>query len=140
MQRIRYRIDLGQILGFCLVRLELAFKFLGVLLETHSRRTPVKLILVLSLFLSVLPAHGSELTPYCEKKIIRETIKHKESSLFLSYEITDVTDDLLNTIVTVVGGFHDGEADFGYQETHEVRLKKGTCDIESVTFVGSEDF
>lgn len=69
------------------------------------------------------------LTPACEKKVIKEAIKNKESSLYLDFYVEAITEDLANTIVSVAGSFTDADADYQYLETHEIYLKAGTCQI-----------
>lgn len=71
----------------------------------------------------------TELSPACERKVIREAIKNKETNLFLDFEIESVRDDLANTIVTIQGSFSDAWEDYFYSETHEIYLRLGTCEI-----------
>lgn len=105
----------------------------------------MKLLLVLLTLVSgsvvgSLAGASVQLDAACESKLILQMPQHQWSSFTLDFSVEDVRESSQWTIAKLVGGFSDAGEDYSYQETHEVFLKKGTCDIERVEFLEQQEW
>jgi hypothetical protein len=97
-----------------------------------------QLLILMSLVLSPLASAESKLSAACEAYLIYQMPQHQIAGYDLEFMVEEVREDFFSTIVIINGYFADEGEDYFYRETHQVLLKKGTCEIQRVDFLEDE--